>query len=31
KKGKTIVCVTHDPEISEKADRIIYIEGGEIR
>lgn len=31
KQGKTIVCVTHDPEISAKADRIIYIEGGEIR
>ncbi len=31
KQGKTIICVTHDPEISAKADRIIYIEGGEIR
>ncbi|SPX82665.1 Macrolide export ATP-binding/permease protein MacB [Listeria innocua] len=31
KQGKTIVCVTHDPEISEKADRVIYIEKGEIR
>ncbi|EAD0587354.1 ATP-binding cassette domain-containing protein [Listeria monocytogenes] len=30
KLGKTIICVTHDPEISAKADRIIYIEGGEI-
>lgn len=31
KQGKTIVCVTHDPEISGKADRVIYIEKGEIR
>ncbi|EPA8844569.1 ATP-binding cassette domain-containing protein [Listeria monocytogenes] len=31
KQGKTIICVTHDPEISAKADRIVYIEGGEIK
>ncbi|MBC1967389.1 ATP-binding cassette domain-containing protein [Listeria sp. FSL L7-0091] len=31
KQGKTIICVTHDPEISGKADRVIHIEKGEIR
>jgi len=30
KKGKTVVLVTHDPEIAEHSDRIIHIRDGEI-
>ena len=30
KEGKTIVLITHDPEVAEHADRIISIRDGEI-
>ncbi len=31
KKGKTIIIVTHDPEIANQAERIIHIEDGRIK
>ncbi len=30
KKGKTIIVVTHDPDIAERANRIIYLKDGRI-
>jgi len=30
KEGKTIVLITHDSEVAEHADRIIFIRDGEI-
>ena len=30
KKGKTIIVVTHDPTVADKADRIINLEDGRI-